>query len=453
MKKLLPFFMAVLLSLPVLAQKSARESQQAKQHQRLVNVEVPWGNIHFPATALRNQPFQFTMQRTSHEKNMRAIMQQLDSHVYQEYDASTSSWINGSLNEYAYDGSGYNTSDIFSMWNPGTELFEIVGKEEYTFANGNLLETIYFEWNAGGNMYVQLYKRTYDYNGDGYMTIAYHYLWDGSVWEVASKFEYTYDTDGNMAQQILTWWDSFNNVWINSSKLENLYNGSGALIVSTTFYWDMSSGSWQNGFRDEYAYNGSGQMISSIHMSWNSGSSQWENSYKYEYTYDDYMNMVMTLEFEWDGTQWVNSYKSELAYNNAYTSNELILPWMFLGDSEILMHMITGITNYVYSGQTFVMMGRRVFNYSEVNLTTVAEHETPQARIYPQPANDRITFSWDTHQPTLELSIYDLNGKEALSQQLDNHGSVSVNQLKPGLYFYRLAGNNQKVHTGKISVR
>jgi hypothetical protein len=98
------------------------------------------------------------------------------------------------------------------------------------------------------------------------------------------------------------------------------------------------------------------------------------------------------------------------------------------------------------------MTGRSIFGYSQVNMTAVAEHKTNEAHIYPQPATDRVTFDWDSNQPVLELFMYDSNGKQVLSQQLDNHNSVSVDQLEPGLYFYRLSGNNHAVHSGKISV-
>jgi hypothetical protein len=285
------------------------------------------------------------------------------------------------------------------------------------------------------------------------MTIAYNYYWNGSFWELAGRDERFYDAAGNMVQQLMSYWDSTGDEWFYTGKTENSYNSSGDLLVSTDFYWDFFSETWLFNYKNEYTYNGIGQQISCISSYWNTVSNQWVPDYKEEFTYDGNMNMVMILQWVWDGAQWINAYKSELTYNNAYTSNEILLPWIFMGDAGMLVHMITGITEYEYVGRSYEPVNRSQFNYSEVNLTAVAEHETPQARIYPQPANDRVTIGWDSHQTTLELEMYDSSGKKVLSQQIDNQGSVSVDQLAPGLYFYRLAGNSQTVHAGKISVR
>jgi hypothetical protein len=454
MKKFLPIFIAALLALPATAQRSARESHQAMRDQIQIEAEASGKNFHFPATASHNQSIHFSTLHLPRVKNTRVLMQKMDSYVSQNYNAFTSSWINSNKSEFAYDGDGNNTSDIVYNWNPGTGLFEILFKQEFTYANGNLTESVYYQWDAGNNIYLQDERSTYTYNEDGYLTIAHNYYWNGSAWLMKTKFEWTWDAEGKMIQHIFTMWDSSTNGWINHIKTENSYNGSGALLVSNSKYWDLVSGSWVNASKVEYTYNGIGQMITSTHSSWHPVNNQWFNSFKLEYTYDGNMNLVMRLQWNWDGAQWLTSYKLEHAYNNAYTSNEILMPQMFMGESvTMMMHMLTGITEYGYSGQSFVMQGRNLYNYSQVNLNAIAQHETSKARIYPQPANDRVTFSWDTHQPTLELSIYDLNGKEALSQQLDNHGSVSVDQLKPGLYFYRLAGNNQTFHTGKLSVR
>lgn len=456
MKKFLPVFLAVLLALPVLAQQSARESLQA-MHQRQVGTETPGKHIHFPAAASRNQPFNFTTQRAPREKNMRVLKQQLDSYVYQRYDASTSSWINNALNEFTYDGSGNNTGNIYSYWNPDTEAYEITGKDEFTYVNGNLSEQVHFDWDAGENRYVQVFQWTFAYNGDGNMTIGYTSLWNGSGWEVAVRDDRIYDAAGNMVLQIYSWWDSTGNEWINDMKTGNSYNGSGALLVSTSSVWDLLSGGWRILSRSENTYNASEQVMTSNLYSWNADSSQWVNFLKEEFTYDGNMNMVMYLYSEWNDNQWLNYYQIKMAYNDGYTSDEIILPWMFTGELGMLgwipVHLLTGTTEYEYSGESFVLTSRGLYNYSQVNLTAIAEPENSQALIYPQPASDLITFSWDINQPTLGLGIYDSNGKKVLSQQLDNHGSVNVDHLAPGLYIYRLDHNHKTKLTGKISVR
>lgn len=455
MKKFLPILIAVLLTLPVLAQQSAKVSQQAMHYPRPVGAEVPGRNIHFPPSALRYQPSQSTMQRGPREKNTQVLKQQMDSCVYQQYNASSSTWINNTKNEFAYDGSGNNTRNIFSYWNPATEDYEITGKDEFTYVNGYLTEQVHSDWDAVENMYVKVYQWVIAYNGDGDMTIGYTNVWNGSGWDVAVKDERTYDAAGNMVQQIVSWWDSAGNEWNNNYKTENSYDGTGALLVSTTSLWDSSGEGWLFSSRNEKTYNGSEQLIAATLYSWNAGSIQWVNSYKEEFTYDGNMDMVMFIASEWNENQWHYYYQIKMAYNDAYTSNEIILPRMFTGEemlSVMPVHMLTGTTEYLYNGESFIQERRSQNEYSQVNLTAVAQYENSQALIYPQPSGDRVTFRWDINQPNLKLGIFDTHGKEILSQQLDNHGTVNVDHLAPGLYFYRLSDNHTTRLTGKLSV-
>jgi len=457
MNKFLPLIMAIMLALPVLAQKSAKERQQAAHDERQVGAEAPGKNIRFPAAASRNQPFNFTSHRAPRQKNTRVLMQQMDNYVYQVYDASTSSWINNYKYEFAYDGSGNNTRSIGYYWNPDTDVYEIFGKEEFTYMNGNLTEKVDYDWDADENIYLQTFKRTYDYNGDGDMTTAYINFWNGSAWELAVKDERTYDAAGNMLQQIQSWWNPAGTEWNNSIMVENSYNGVGALLVSTSSNWDLIIEDWLNSNKNEYTYNGSGQLTTIAYSVFHAGSSQWVNNFKEDFTYDGNMNMVMLLASELINNQWFNFHKSDQAYNNTYTSNDVVLPWMFVDESGMLgwmpVHMLTSTTDYNNTGGVFELTGRSQYNYSQVNLTAIAEPENSKARIYPQPATDWVTFGWDGNQPAPELEIYNLNGKKVLIQQLDNQGSVNIGHLKPGLYFYRLLGNNQAVNSGKLSVR
>ncbi len=425
-------------------------------YQRQVGTEAPERNIHFPVAASRNQLFHMNMQRTPREKNTRVLKQQMDSCVYQQYNASASTWINTTKNGFAYDGSGNNTRNVFSYWNLDTDVFEITGKDEFTYVNGYLTEQVHSDWDAVENTYLPVFQWTFAYNGDGNMTTGYTSSWNGSGWEVAVRDDRIYDAAGNMVLQILSWWDSTGDEWISDTKIENSYNGSGALLISTTTIWEQSIDGWLNISKNENTYNGNEQLIASIYYSWEAGSSQWENSGKEEFTYDGNRNLTMQLMSEWNNNQWMNYYQIKMAYNDAYTSDEIILPRMFSGEGMLSVmpeHMLTGTTEYEYTGGSFVQAYRSQNSYSQVNLTAIAEHEDRQARIYPQPATDRITFDWDINLPALGLGIYDSNGKKVLSQQLDNHGSVSVDHLEPGLYFYRLADNSETKLTGKLSVR
>jgi len=398
---------------------------------------------------------QFSIYRGNKPGKHLAIMQQMDSYEYQEYDATNSQWVNSSLDEFTYDSYGQNTSDILSTWNSSSGMYEQVSKQEFTYdVNGNITTEIYYSWDIASSQWEYYLKWEYTYNSEGVMTLGYSYTWDinTSQWLVAGKDEVTYNSNRNVVLEINYWWDSTTNEWMNSSKTENEYNTVGKVSISTYFMWDMVNNQWMNNSRTEYTYDSGGFLTLEKEFAWNEGTSQWENDYKYEYTFDENMNMTMSLYSEWNGAAWIINEKDELTYNNAYTYNQLILPWYFDQTTYEFGHMLTGITEY--DGSSLVLSAKSIFNYSEVNLTGLVE-TTPKNRalIFPQPAEGLITFTWENNNQFLDLKVYDVNQKLILNHRIENNRTVNIAQLTPGLYFYKLTWNQNTIYTGKLSVR
>lgn len=398
-------------------------------------------------------PVMFTQLQVMQPKQTLVLMQQMDSYVYQEYDEATSQYVNRTKNVFGYDASGNNTSDTFYEWNAENELYVETGKQEFVYENGNLSQQIYFEWDTDAGEWVTIFRWLYSYNDDGLMSMAYSYFWNGSVWEMAGKDQRTFDENGNLVLRLLAWWDGTGSQWINSSKEEHSYNIDGNVLVSTNYSWDMFTNEWLNVSMDEYAYNSGGTMISDTYREWNSVTQQWENTMLEEYTYDMNMNLVLIEENAWDGSMWVESWKSEMTYNNDYTAGELLLPWYFEEVAGQMQHMLTNITDFGFNGFSYVPASNSDFIYSQVDITGIEEKEIQQALVYPQPAEEQVTFSWNNTDRLLELNLYDINGKIVSVQTIGNNTTIPVAGVTPGLYFYRLAGTSGTLLAGKLSIR
>lgn len=453
MKQFFTLVIAGLMMMPSFGQNSGKNRQLLVDNMRYLQSAKTGSLTNRPAENGRVRPPSFSNQAELRHKNTLALMQQMDSYIYQEYDAETELWVNRSMDEFTYDANGNNTSDIFYTWNPETELYDKTGKQEFYYENGHLAEQLYFEWDAVNNLWVEYFRWQFNYNEDGYMTLSNSYFWDGSGWVLAGRDERTYDDNGNMILQITAWWDETEDVWINDSKTENTYNANGSMDVSTQFTWDFMSNGWVNSYMDEYTYDIGGLLVLFTTSVWETIASEWVYEFQNEYVYDENMNIVMSREYSWDGSQWFYAWRSELSYNNAYSYNELLLPWFFVEFSGEFQHMLTEITEYGFDGLAFVLTTRSEFNYSQVDLTGIVENETVRTNIYPQPADGQVNFIWADNHPTLELGVFDVNGKMVLSQQVGNNSAVAVDRLAPGLYFYKLADNNLTVSAGKLSVR
>ena len=91
--------------------------------------------------------------------------------------------------------------------------------------------------------------------------------------------------------------------------------------------------------------------------------------------------------------------------------------------------------------------------YSELGATGITSNSEAGLSIFPVPASENLTFSWEDSFPQLSLELFDLTGKRVISRNIDNRESIGVGQLSTGVYLYKLSDNKQLIHSGKISIR
>lgn len=112
-----------------------------------------------------------------------------------------------------------------------------------------------------------------------------------------------------------------------------------------------------------------------------------------------------------------------------------------------------GTTNLAHMKMTNLSGGGTGF-YTYGTSTAVANVSTTggKVQIYPNPTHDRwMVAVAGVAEQTLQLQVYTVDGKVALSQELqsDHVNSVDAGQLLVGVYFYRIVGNNN-LFTGNI---
>lgn len=74
-------------------------------------------------------------------------------------------------------------------------------------------------------------------------------------------------------------------------------------------------------------------------------------------------------------------------------------------------------------------------------------------RVFPSPAQDRISFQWDTRKYFQSLAIYDTWGKQVAYAEIDSGSSAYELQLtgfSPGVYIYRLKTKDGEELSGKF---
>jgi hypothetical protein len=152
-------------------------------------------------------------------------------------------------------------------------------------------------------------------------------------------------------------------------------------------------------------------------------------------------------------------YKDEFTYNNNYTADDLLLPQFWFGsdyDVGTFKHMLVSYLSSYWDTFTeeWITETQGTLYYSEHAVTGIddfSELLENEISIYPNPATDFITFNLNSEIDEALVSLYDVNGKEVLSQLISVNNRISVTDLEKGLYIYTLKVEGT-VKSGKILI-
>jgi hypothetical protein len=79
---------------------------------------------------------------------------------------------------------------------------------------------------------------------------------------------------------------------------------------------------------------------------------------------------------------------------------------------------------------------------------TIAQNLT----LYPNPATNTLQLRWEGDMPSVQVDLFNNIGALVKSQNIDNQGTINIEDLPRGLYFCRLSDANHKTQTVKVVV-
>ncbi len=169
--------------------------------------------------------------------------------------------------------------------------------------------------------------------------------------------------------------------------------------------------------------------------------------------------------------QWVYA---TLWYADALQPADGTIPIYSMGPSNyVFADYYTAIDRWIGNGNvmTFTIETARIdtrenteelfYEVIEYFMGTVGigeESPVTETEIYPNPATDRLTVKIaGAHNRETTFALYNLNGSKVLEKKLYFGGSrkvtLSLDNLKPGVYIYKIVSENGAVSTGKIVVQ
>jgi hypothetical protein len=489
MKTLFTLLLTFMVSLSLTGQHHINDLQKPhlrKQHKSFNAIENRLARN--PESAPRHLLKQSRMMEISPLKAENVDKQKMDSLLYEEFDLVSMQMVVIAKEIFTYDSKGNMTQYVRYELDTATQMMVLSEKEDLIFdASGNITSYILSEWDQVSGQWVNSVKWEDQFDGNGKLILEIFSAWDTitAQWVNAMKYEMTYDGQGNITSEVASYWDEdasqwilfwkdeytytdgklttylelawndMGDVWMEWYKTESTYDGNGNLILEVTQEWDFVGNDWVNMNKWEYTYDASGLMLSELEMEWDTDLGEWVNDVKYEYSYDEHGNMAEELELYWEEDQWYNDWKGVWAYNMAYTYADLYVPYWFLYNTVDMTfyHMPLSMSEYLYYLEDWYLYYKTTAFYSPFLSTVVEDIEGSTVKLFPNPAGDYLTISWEDKYPRLELEILDLAGKRVLSRQIVNHETISMEQLSSGMYLYRLSQNRDVIHSGKISVR
>jgi fibronectin type 3 domain-containing protein len=84
--------------------------------------------------------------------------------------------------------------------------------------------------------------------------------------------------------------------------------------------------------------------------------------------------------------------------------------------------------------------------------TAISETQTSLISVYPNPAMDNITVTLPENVPQAVFTLYDMQGKELIRQEVSNQDKVKVNGFAAGIYVYKVVTAKES-YQGKIIIK
>jgi len=460
MKKIVLLFIA---SLIVSASMGQMSNKNTSYFERQAGLEALEG-MNPGGMNLMKYQLERRTQFSSVHQSAQGVKQQLDSTIYK----SATGPYTFSRIIYNYDASGNKIRERKNEIMSNLHNLEDT-KYEYVFnTNGNQTQISTYNWDKILNLYVGSVKvdSIYDSNGDAIQFV--HYKWDLNVnqWVGNYKGDKTFNSFGKETRCLYYHWNQINNQWVISSKIESAYDLKGNQTENISLKWDENATQWVNNTKEESIYDENNNLIKYSYFQWNTSLNSWDYIEKHEYTFS--LQELLTKDIRFIGNGYGGwRVLSQWDYTNDSNGNiiQRIGSWdrldigqLFIGTKDEKRYdsneNCTQINSYRWSEQfnQWERSDSTAYYYSDVETSISAPVSSIQAKCFPNPASKYITFDIKDAGQSASVELIDIQGKKVVSQSLPQNKQIQVNQLKSGMYFYRIQ-QGDKIVKGKVAIK
>jgi len=446
MKKIITILLCITISVALVGQSSQGRIQNDEYLMNFKDIEYFRGgntDEYLPIHQTNNQ-------QSNLLKSSQGTKQCLDSLIRESWNIDMNQWVALNKSEYSYDDNGNISLAHYYTWEDSCSLWIPINRSEYSFnSSGDEIYYVSYSWIDNINQWIADYKieSSYDTIGNLILTSGFGWVDSTSIWVLSFIVEYTYDANWNLLLSTAKRWNDSTSQWIPFDKSEYTYDNNGNRLTEIRTVWLEVINDWMPFTKDEYFYNQYGIRISYILYFW-SYSSQWKASSKGESSYDNNGNPELDLFFQWDEniSQWITSSKREFTHNLSYSLSQLLLPplsWLSGVNSEYTINMPVDFKRYLFVDNDWNINEKGTYYYSEV-IVGNPEYSNLGFNIFPNPAKQKISISFDEGSEVEEVSIYNLAGQRDIHER-EPGNEVDVSRLIPGMYIVEVTVEGRKI--------
>lgn len=368
-------------------------------------------------------------------------------HYYKELDENTGIWNFKYREQVFYNEDLLGAEFIVSYWDDGLDDFEYYAKSitHYT-PSQKQMETTYYEWD--GEAWQLDSKTTYEYNPADSVSLVNYYSWieNSGTWQKNYYQQYFYMDDIRL-DSILEYQDSGNGLEP-YSRTSLLYNAQGLIETETGYDWDNDS--WIPGWQDQYAYTPNGLLTLDTYYEWDENEQTFIEDYLEETTFtpDNDPSTVTDYNFDVDSNAFIPSERYLILYDQNVDGSTIV--WPNAPNYESVTYNkkpILGVTSYYDFNQWYDVDTTIIFYGGLVSSTHPLS--AFKGNVYPNPAQNQVTFDMENLKPGAIIMFYDQQGKFVYQSPLNANSPVPVSRLVTGAYVYRIHNGNEWI-SGKL---
>ena len=379
------------------------------------------------------------------------------------------------ITQYTYDSRG-NVIKQLDIKEQADERIK-TNETNYTYDNQNrLIEEENYFLNEENEEWVKSDKYVSTYESDLLkVKIQYNDYDNTGNWNESVKYEYNYGQD-DLLQEELTY-NYYDGEWLPSSKINYIYDENGNLTEKQT---STNPDSWVVNLKVEYTYD-NGNMINESHKSIESDITTEFEAIVYEYNSNNQLtnkkhytiigdaltlqedvtrvfdsngniDSETTQEYSEDTQTMENTTLINYTYNMDYTRDQLLVPDDTDEEfgAENFNNMPIAMTMKIWAVLNWIDGASGELFYSPKTITlNVKDIKKSNINVYPNPTVDVLSISLENTTNSADIKIFDVFGKEVISQNLINSNQIDVKSLITGTYIY-VINENGVSYSGKI---